>query len=127
MENQPIKTDPFIKGSGQVIRTAATKLREMGYISLRLLKDQQGVFCIEYPKFFLTTNRYLYQKHIVSSQKEIIYRAKICYKDLVVFVLETDSFYVFKPQDIINDHWENQRGYLLMYNWDIGMGKVLLT
>ncbi len=121
------RSDPFIKGSGHILKTAAIKLKEMGYIQLKLLSDYKGVFSIEYPKFFLTANGYLYRHSIISSQKEIIHRASICKKDLVVYVAETDTFYIFKPQDIIDCHWENMRGYLLMYNWDIKIGVILNT
>lgn len=127
MQNQPIKLDPFIKGSGEAIKLAAAKLKRMGYIQLKILSDQKGAFCIEYPKFFLTFNRYLYHKKIVSNQKEIIYRAKILNKDLVVYVLENDTFYIFDPSIIIADHWENIRGYMLMYNWSIDIGRIMHT
>lgn len=117
--------EPFVKGSGHILKTAANKLREMGYIQIRLLSDQKGVFCVEYPKFYLTANGYLYHRSIISSQKEIIHRARITQKDLVVYVAEKDTFYIFKPEDIISNHWENIRGYLLMYNWDISLGRTL--
>jgi hypothetical protein len=121
------RIDPFIKGSGSILKTAALKLKQMGYIQLKLLSDQKGVFSIEYPKFFLTANGYLYHHSIVSSQKEIIHRSQVCKKDLVVYVAETDTFYIFNPQTIIDNHWENIRGYLLMYNWDIKLGRLLNT
>ena len=121
------KVDPFIKGSGHILKIAALKLKDMGYIQIKLLSDYKGVFSIEYPKFFLTANGYLYHHSIISSQKEIIQRAKICNKDLVVYVAESDTFYIFKPQDVIDCHWANMRGYLLMYNWDINLGVTLTT
>jgi len=121
-----IQKDPFIKGEQQLLKKARAILKDNGYYSLRLLSDQKGVFCVEYPKFFLTANGYAYHGNIVSSQKEIIHRAKICKKDLVVYVDEDHTFYIFNPEDIINDHWENMRGYLLMYNWNITLGKELV-
>jgi hypothetical protein len=117
--------DPFIKGSGNLLKQADQILKYHGYIRLKLLSDHKGVFSIEYPKFFLTANGYLYHKCIISSQKEIIYRAKIIQKDLVVYVGSENKFYIFNPEDIINEHWENERGYLLMYNWDIRLGGIL--
>lgn len=117
----------FIQGSHSLLKIASTKLKELGYINLRLLSDQKGVFCIEYPKFFLTANGYLYHNSIISNQKEIIHRAKTIGKDLVVYVGSVDTFYIFNPQSIIDNHWENTRGYLLMYNWDINLGRKLLT
>jgi hypothetical protein len=122
-------SDPFIKGTHNVLKHGAIKLKKMGYIHLRLLSDKHGVFCIEYPKFFLTANQYLYRGNIVSNQKEIIHRAKILKKDLVVYVYFEDKFYIFEPEIILieNNHWENIRGYLTMYNWDINLGKELLT
>lgn len=117
--------EPFKKGEGHHLKTAAHILKENGYISLRLLSDQKGVFSIEYPKFFLTANAYLYRDSIISSQKEIIHRARILKKDLVVYIAQTNIFYVFDPQKIIDNHWENIHGYLLMYNWDISLGRTL--
>jgi hypothetical protein len=117
----------FIKGEHNYLKTARQKLKEMGYINLKLLSDREGVFCIEYPKFFLTANGYLYHNSIISNQKEIIHRAIVIGKDLVVYVGSVDTFYIFNPQVIIDNHWENMRGYLLMYNWDINLGQVLKT
>lgn len=119
------RVDPFIKGAGNLLKQADQILKQNGYIRLRLLSDHKGVFSIEYPKFFLTANGYLYHGSIISSQKEIIHRAKIIQKDLVVYVASENKFYIFNPEDIINEHWENERGYLLMYNWDIRLGGIL--
>lgn len=119
----------FIRGSHNLLKEGAKKLKDMGYIALRLLRDREGVFCIEYPKFFLTANQYLYHGSIVSNQKEIINRAKILKKDLVIYVYSENKFFIFNPEIILdeNNHWENMRGYMTMYNWDINLGKELLT
>lgn len=120
---------PFIKGSHSVLKTGAKKLKSWGYYHLRLLSDHNGVFCIEYPKFFLTANQYLFRGHIISNQKEIITRAKILKKDLVVYVASEDKFFIFDPETILdeNNHWKNNRGYMIMYNWDVNLGKEMLT
>lgn len=125
MEQTRIGPDPFIKGSSNLLKQADQILKYHGYIRLKLLSDHKGVFSIEYPRFFLTANGYLYHGSIISSQKEIIHRAKIIQKDLVVYVASENKFYIFNPESIINEHWENERGYLLMYNWDIRLGGIL--
>ncbi len=103
----------------------------MGYVHLKLLSDMKGVFSIEYPRFFLNAKKYFYRDSIVSIQKEIVHRARVVKKDVVVYVDQDNSFYIFDPQLIINDHWENIKGdpdgyHLLMYNWDVGLGRKLV-
>jgi len=123
--------EPFIKGDSQLLKVAVSKLKKMGYIHLRLLGDAKGVFSIEYPRFFLNAKKYFYENSIVSIQKEIVHRARILKKDVVVYVEQDNSFYIFDPQLIINDHWENIKGdpdgyHLLMYNWDVSLGRNLV-
>ena len=120
------QTQEFKKGSNKLLSDALDKLDKIGWKPLRTLEDEQGIFCIEYPKFYLTANSYLYKKHIISNQKEIIYRCKTHKKKLVVYIGESDKFYIFNPEDILMQHWENQRGYLTMYNWNVNLGKDFL-
>lgn len=127
-EKEVVRTNnSFVKGSHGLLKEAVKKLRNAGYVHIRILSDKKGVFCIEYPKFFLTANGYLFRRSIISNQKEIIHRAKIYRKQLVVYIGQISKFYMFSPQDIINDHWENDRGYLKMYNWDISLGTEMVT
>lgn len=121
------ETREFKKGTNKLLSDAIKKLKKIGWEKLRILKDEKGVFCIEYPKFYLTANSYLYKKHILSSQKEIIYRTKKHMKKLVVYVGENEKFYIFNPEDILMQHWENQHGYLTMYNWNVNLGKEFLN
>jgi hypothetical protein len=129
----------FIKGEHGLLKTAIKKLRNLGYVCLHALGDDMGVFSIEYPKFFLNAKEYFYHNTIVSIQGGIVDRAKILNKDLVIYVAKVDCFYIFYPQDIIDNHWENTRiefkyirGELvecsiIWYNWDVSLGKVLQT
>lgn len=125
MENLP--KQEFIKGSEGHLRKAAKQLEKMGYRSHLSLRDQQGIFAIEYRDFYLIANGYLYKGSIVSAQREMIMRCNRNHKRLVVYVAKNDAFYIFYPQDIIDNHWENYRGYLLMYNWEYSLGEESLT
>lgn len=118
-----IPKQEFIRGSEGHLRNAAKQLEKIGMNKHRVLQDQQGIFCIEYKDFYLIANSYLYKGSIVSAQREIIMRCMNNHKRLVVYVAEGDAFYIFHPQYIIDDHWENRRGYLLMYNWDYRLGE----
>ena len=117
----------FVKGSSGALVLAAKKLSDIGWHPLRELKDPKGIFCIEYPKFYLTANGYLYKGSIVSNQKEVIYRAKKNRKKLVVYIADKDKFYIFDPEDILVNYWENNRGYLVMYNWYVSLGRDFLS
>jgi len=104
----------FKKGESKVLNIAVKKLKKIGWSQLRALQDPKGIFCIEYPKFYLTANAYLFRGTTISNQKEIIYRAKKHKKKLVVYVGTTEKFYIFDPDDILMNSWENKRGYLTM-------------
>lgn len=117
----------FKRGESRALSIASKKLKKIGWVPIRELQDPNGIFCIEYPKFFLTANGYLYRGSIVSNQKELIYRVNKKKKKLMVYVAETDKFFIFDPEDILNQHWENKRGYLTMYNWNISLGREFLS
>ena len=118
-----IPKQEFIKGSEGHLKKAGKIMEKLGQHRLRVLQDYKGVFCIEYPDFYLIANGYLYKGSIISAQREIIMRSHKNHKRLVVYVAERDEFHMFFPQDIIDDHWENKRGYLLMFNWEYELGE----
>jgi hypothetical protein len=124
---EEIPKSEFIKGSEGHLKTAEKILDKLGYHKLKMLQDHEGIFCIEYPEFYLIANGYLYRGSIISAQREMILRCKNKHKRLVVYVAKDDVFYMFHPQDIIDDHWENKRGYLLMYNWEYALGEEVFT
>ena len=121
MENIP--KQEFIKGSEGHLKKAGKIIEKLGQHRLRVLQDHKGIFSIEYPDFYLIANGYLYQGSILSAQREIIMRCHNRHKRLVVFIGDREEFHMFLPQDIIDDHWENHRGYLLMFNWSYELGE----
>jgi len=122
------RIDPFICGSTGLLKKAAAKIREnIGVVPIHVLKDKSGVFAIEYKKWFVTANKYRYKGNILSNQKQIIQRAHRYQKKLVVYVGDDDEFYMFDPEKILDQHWENQRGYITMYNYDVALGRQFLV
>ena len=116
LNNVEKKEDPFIKGSSGLLRKAAAKIRStIGVTPIKVLRDQNGVFAIEYKKWFVTANKYLYKGTILSNQKEMVLRAHRYQKGLLVYIGEDDIFFLFDPNDILENHWENLRGYIKMY------------
>lgn len=114
------------KGSLKNLKKAVSILKKYGYINIKILQDKKGAFSVEYPKFFLTANSYAYKGFIVSNQIEIINRAKIHNKDLLLYVGEFNKFYIFDPEEVIENSYENRHGYLTMLNWDFKIGKELI-
>lgn len=127
--NKPSKKeDPFIKGSSGLLKKAAAKIRsEIGVSPIKVLRDQNGIFAIEYKKWFVTANKYLYKGTILSNQKEMVLRAHRYQKGLLVYIGEDDLFFLFDPNDILDQHWENERGYIKMYNWNVNLGRQFLV
>ena len=124
---EDIPKQEFIKGSEGHLRTAAKILEKVGQHKLMVLQDHQGIFGVEYPDFYLIANKYRYRGSILSAQKELIMRCRKKHKRLVVYIAEDNAFHMFYPQDIIDDHWENRRGYLLMFNWECELGEKVFT
>ena len=124
---EEIPKQEFIKGSEGNLKKAGKILDRLGQHKLMVLQDHQGIFCIEYPDFYLIANKYRYKGSILSAQKELILRCIRKHKRLVVYVAEDDAFHMFYPPDIIGSHWENKRGYLLMFNWEYELGEEVFT
>lgn len=111
------------KSNLENLKTAAKKLGYWGYVNLKILKDPKGAFSVEYPKFFLTANSYAWKGYIVSNQIEIIKRAILHKKDILLYVGNLNKFYIFDPQVILDTGVKNIHGYLTMVNYDIKLGK----
>jgi len=115
------------KGQLHYLKKANNKLHSLGYIELRKLMDPKGVFSVEYPKFYLTANAYAWKGYIVSNQKEIINRARLHKKKILLYVGDMDKFFIFNPQDIIENCAANRHGYLSMLNYDLSLGSEFHT
>ena len=119
---------------GNILHEGRTKLRKLGYVENRSI-GKEGAFCIEYPKFYLTANKYAIKNGKISNQKEVIYHAIDNKKSLMVYLKQTEKFYIFDPEEILQNHEENlwirerngKKEGLVMWNWNIKQGKELLV
>lgn len=122
------------KATGGILSEGATKLKHMGYYSLRRIGDHGG-FSIEYPQFFLTANKMLNKGSEVSSETRFVHYIIKRNKALMIYVRQNGKFYIFDPREIIKPcnhritEWyrEDLQRNLVMYNWDIQLGRELQT
>jgi hypothetical protein len=95
--------------------------------ALRNRRDKIGIICLEYPSFILVARRYVYQG-IVSVHRTIINYARDNWKKIVMYVDETNSFFVFDPDEILAESTQNKRGPSeseIMENFSFDLGVKL--
>lgn len=115
----------FVKGESGLLEKADGILQRMGIRSVGTLRDGQGDFCKEYCSWFMICNKYVYKNTWVSADEKLILRCKKKRKQLLVYIDQDDEFYLYDPNEIIREHWDNERGYLTMFNWNYTHGKLL--
>lgn len=114
------------KGVKKGIGTWITKARDeykkrFRDYPLKALRDSIGIFAYVYSDKILVAKKYVYG-NIVSAHKKAVERAYQQKKDFVMYIVESNSFYKFDTEKIIQKGRLNKRNGIEMLNFNITLG-----
>ena len=112
--------DVVKKSKGSFLPKAMKKLNRF---VLRTFSDDVGLVAFEVDDFVVVAKKYILRGVIVSAHANAVRQALELGKDLLMYIGEKDKFYMFYPQDIIDNGVKNVRGKSEFINFDIKMGR----
>lgn len=101
-----------------ILKHAATILARHHLVSFpqERLEDSHGLYGLRYHHFILLAKDYVYGD-IISVHKEAMIKAMQHEVKLLIYLASSNSFYTFKPEDILkNNEGENRKGRATMLN-----------
>jgi len=111
---------------GLLLRKAIKKIVDEHNENLKKgLKDKtRKVWGYVTDKYVVVAKRYIYG-NIVSCHAEACFLAFNLKKKIVMYIEDMDKFYVFDPVEVIFNSERNYRRGILMFNFDIKLGRRL--
>jgi len=115
---QPIPIKNLLKHAADIL----IRHHLIGFPQERL-EDSHGLYGLRYGHFILLAKDYVYGD-IISVHKEAVAIAIKHEVKLLIYLASSNSFYSFRPEDILKNHeGENRKGTARMLNFTIKLGK----
>lgn len=90
------------------------------------LQDKKGTFALNTDRYILVAKKYIYG-YIVSAHKRAVISACNQKKDILMYIKNSNKFYLFDSKKVLNNSTENIRGEEVMLNWNINIGRRYYT